>query len=194
LDLLGRASKSGLSTYAPASGRVTDLGMVPTTSGRHCPAVELAVAQDAARVLEQPRHPPDAPTDLFGWADLCDRFGLINAAAGEPLSECFRRAAGRPVDHLIIRTVGIEPAETAPQACLLEQGTTLVEAIHKLGAALAADKTWIALTRNFRQGRRLLARTAHDCPATVVVLPERYPQANVYLLVKAVCGRVISVG
>ena len=194
LDLLSRSGEPPLCTYAPASGTVTAVGRVPTTSGRVCLAVELALAGDQPAPAEQPCPPPPTPSSLPGWAAFCDRFGLINTIDGQPLSGAFRQAAHRPIDHLIIRALGSEPLETAAPALLLEQGTTVIETAERLADALGAPRTWLALTRHFPQGQRLLARIARHSSVSPIALPDRYPQANVHLLTRSICGRVVPVG
>ncbi|UCG32791.1 MAG: 4Fe-4S binding protein [Phycisphaerales bacterium] len=193
LDLLARSSAPPMSTYAPAAGVVTAIGRTPTSSGHVRIAVELAISGNRNGSLEEPRQPPARPSDSHGWAALCDNFSLVNTIDGRPLSSTFRDMSGKIVEHLIIRAMGAEPVETAAPAVLLEQGTTIIEAAELLAKALGAGHTWLAVGKNFEQGRRLLARITRGTRLTPVVLPARYPQANIHLLVASVCGRTVPV-
>jgi electron transport complex protein RnfC len=193
LELLARSSAPPMSTYAPAAGVVTAIGRTPTSSGRVRLAVELAISGNQSAAFEEPRRPPAKPSDLNGWAGLCDTFSLVSTIDRRPLSSMFRAVSDRTVDHLIIRAMGAEPVETAAQAILLEQGTTIIEAAELLAEALGAGKFWIAVDKNFEQGRRLLARITRGTRLTPVILPARYPQADIHLLIASVCGRTVPV-
>lgn len=194
LELLGRSADGSFLTHAPAGGRVRAVGSFPTTSGSQRTCIEIDVLQETGALPGSPFRPPPPPASAEDWARLCDEFGLINFLSARPLSFSIRQARRRPIDHLIVRAMGAEPAENAAPAVLLEQGTLLIEAIERLGEALGAAHMSIAVSRRFRQGRRLLAHNTPGTRVRPVIMPDKYPQSAVPLLIQSVCGRVVPVG
>ncbi len=187
------AARAGPAVHAPASGRVTGLRRVVSLAGGEVPGIEIAVDESAA-AASGPGQPVALNDAAAAQAEFCDRFGLVYGEAGRALSELFCGEPAPRLDDLIISAVAAEPAETAQLAALLWGGSLLVEAAAQLGQALQVKRTWMALTERFVQGRELLGQYARRFDVRVAVLPERYPQGAVPLLVRSITGREMRLG
>jgi electron transport complex protein RnfC len=183
----------GPEVHAPVAGKVEAIRPVTTTDGWHGCGIILATLADdpTAQPVERAARVPD---DTTGYVEFCDDFGLLNGVDEQPLSTVFRNLAHQPIHDLIVTAIAREPAETAAPAALLDGGSLGLEASAHLGRALGARRTWVAVTRMFLQGRELLHRYGRANGVRPIILPDRYPQGAVPLLVKAVLGWEVPLG
>jgi electron transport complex protein RnfC len=182
--------------HAPASGTVRSIGLTPSASGRMVPAVFLEPQPGSTQeVLEGTPCPVDTatPEEIIAAIQAAGVVGLGGAAF--PTHVKLRIPEGRSVDALIINGAECEPYLTTDHRVMLEQRDDVFMGIRYLLRASGAERAVIAVESNKPDAaEHLRAGLPDDLPASVEVLPVKYPQGAEKMLISALLRREVPSG
>ncbi|NNE43702.1 MAG: electron transport complex subunit RsxC, partial [Gemmatimonadetes bacterium] len=185
-----------VSMHAPASGRVRRIGIAPGAGGKMVPAVYLEpfpgstqeVAEGTPCALETA-----TPEEIIAAVQDAGIVGLGGAAF--PTHVKLRIPEDRSVDTVIINGVECEPYLTTDHRVMLEQRDDIMTGIRYLLRVTGAPRAIIGVEANKADAaEHLRAGIPADLPATVAVVPVKYPQGAEKMLITALLGREVPSG
>ena len=182
--------------HAPASGTVERIGLVPSISGKMVPGIYLEpfpastqeVAEGEAVLLDRATR-----EEIVLAMQQAGIVGLGGAAF--PTHVKLRLPEGSSVQTLIVNGVECEPYLTTDHRVMLEQSDDVWTGVRYLVRATAAERVVIAVEANKRDAADELQRAQPaGVPASVDVLPVKYPQGAEKMLITALLGRDVPSG
>jgi electron transport complex protein RnfC len=184
--------RMSVAMHAPASGVVKRIGLMPSITGQMVPGVYLEPWPSSSQeVLEGTPTPPTAPRhEIVAAIQAAGVVGLGGAAF--PTHVKLDVPEGKAVDTAIINGVECEPYLTTDHRVMLEQQDDIFEGIRYVLSVSGAERAIIAIEANkLDAAQSLRERLPDDLPATVEVLPVKYPQGAEKMLVTALLGRQV---
>lgn len=181
--------------HAPASGVVKALGLCPSIAGRMVPAVYLEPQPGSTQeVVEGTPCPLDAsPEQIVRAIQEAGVVGL--GGAGFPTHAKLRPPDDGSFDTLIVNGVECEPYLTTDHRVMLEQREDIFTGLRYLLVATGAARAIIGVEGNKPDAAaHLRAGLPEDLPASVEVLPVKYPQGAEKMLIEALLGRRVPAG
>jgi electron transport complex protein RnfC len=182
--------------HAPASGIVRRIGLMPSISGRMVPGVYLEPFPGSTQEVGEGT-PCDletaTPDEIITTIQEAGIVGLGGAAF--PTHVKLKIPEGNHVDTLIINGVECEPFLTTDHRVMLEQSDDIFMGIRYLSKVTGAKRAIIGIESNKPDAAALLTeQLPADLPATVEMLPVKYPQGAEKMLIKALLGREVPSG
>jgi electron transport complex protein RnfC len=189
--LSGSNLASGFTPVAPASGTIVGVREIELTTGKHAPAVEIAVDAEQPEVTVE-----DQPAFDGKLSDVLERLASGGVWADRnttpDLMAQLQAALKRPIETVICNLL---EADGAPlNAAIVRSGAAQVVAgALSLAKALAARVQFVvdageypAMSAAIRQAKASYAR--------MVELPNDYPQADPTILIYMLTGRRLRPG
>ncbi|MGF1509829.1 MAG: electron transport complex subunit RsxC [Myxococcota bacterium] len=178
--------------HAPASGIVRKIGLMPSITGRMVLGVYLEpLPSSSQEVLEGEPTPPTASREAI--VEAIQAAGIVGlGGAAFPTHVKLKVPDNKLVDTAIINGVECEPYLTTDHRVMLEQQSDIFEGIRYVLQVSGADRAIIAIEANkLDAAQSLRENMPEDLPATVEVLPVKYPQGAEKMLVTALLGRQV---
>ena len=183
-------------THAPASGVVRKIGNVPTISGQMTTGIYLEAFPGSSQEVHG-----GTPVDLATATPEEIRMGIQQAGivglggAAFPTHVKLNVPEGKTCETLIINGIECEPYLTTDHRVMLEQADDIYMGMRYLLKTTGAQRAIIGIEANKRDAAEYLAQhMPDDLPATVEVLPVKYPQGAEKMLITALLGREIPSG
>lgn len=179
--------------HAPVSGIIRKIANVPTISGKMSPGIYLeAFPSSTQEVMEGT--PVDletaTPEEILQGIQDAGIVGLGGAAF--PTHAKLKIPEGKECDTLIINGIECEPYLTTDHRVMLEQEGDIFNGIRYLLKATGARKAIIGIEANKPDAAEHLARhIPDDIPASVEVVPVKYPQGAEKMLITALLGKEV---
>lgn len=180
-------------THAPASGVVRKIGNVPTISGQMTTGIYLEPFPASSQEVHG-----GTPVDLETATPEEIRAGIQQAGivglggAAFPTHVKLKVPDGKKCAVLIINGIECEPYLTTDHRVMLEQADDIYMGMRYLLKTTGAERAIIGIEANKRDAAAHLSQhLPDDLPATVEVLPVKYPQGAEKMLVTALLGREI---
>ncbi|HRD82760.1 MAG TPA: electron transport complex subunit RsxC [Saprospiraceae bacterium] len=182
--------------HAPVSGVVRKIGNVPAISGKMGQGIYLEAFHYSTQEIAEGT-PIDldtaTPAEILQGIQDAGIVGLGGAAF--PTHVKLKIPDGKHCDALIINGIECEPYLTTDHRVMLEQAHDIFTGIRYLLKATGADKCVIGIEANKQDAADHLAGLIpSDLPATVQVVPVKYPQGAEKMLVTAILGREVPSG
>lgn len=182
--------------HAPASGIVRSISLVPSITGRMVKGIFIEPYAASTQEIAEGK-PCDAATATpEEIVDAIQQAGVVGlGGAGFPTHAKLKIPDGKHVDTLIINGAECEPILTTDHRVMLEHTDDIYAGIPYLMRATGAKRVIIAVESNKPDAAETLkAALPGDLPATVEVLPVKYPQGAEKMLITALTGREIPSG
>lgn len=183
-------------THAPVSGRVRQIGPVPTVSGQKTIGIYLEAFPGSSQEVST-----GTPVD---WATATpeeiragiQRAGIVGlGGAAFPTHVKLKVPEGKTCETLIINGIECEPYLTTDHRVMLEQAEDIFTGIRYLRKATGAQRVIIGVEANKEDAARHLSQhIPTDLPVTVDILPVKYPQGAEKMLITALLGREVPSG
>ena len=185
-----------VATHAPASGRVKRIDLVPTIGGKMVPGIYLEPFRGSTQEVAEGRPCPLDRASPGEIIDAIQQAGIVGlGGAAFPTHVKLRIPAGKSVEALIINGVECEPYLTTDHRVMLEQRDDVFTGIRYLLKATGAARAIVATEANKPDAARALREALPaDLPATVHVLPVKYPQGAEKMLISALLRREVPSG
>ncbi len=182
--------------HAPATGVIQRIALAPGVSGRMAPAIFLqpfpGSSQEVAEGIPCELHSA-TPEEILQAIQNAGIVGLGGAAF--PTHVKLRVPADRTIDTLIVNGVECEPYLTTDHRVMVEQQGDIFTGIRYLLKATGAGRAMIAVEGNKREvANSLAAALPADLPASVHVVPVKYPQGAEKMLIRALLDREVPSG
>ena len=182
--------------HAPATGRVKEIALRPSITGRMAPAVVIETEPGSSQEAP-PGEPcdldtatPDAIVRAVQWAGVVGLGG-----AGFPTHAKLKLPDGRRVETLIVNGVECEPYLTTDHRVMLEQRDDVYQGIRYLRRATGAERVVVGVEENKPDAaEHLRAGWPDDVPGGVETLRVKYPQGAEKMLITALLGREVPSG
>ena len=192
-QLIGRPDGfMSVAMHAPASGLVKRVALMPSISGRMVPGVYLEPFPSSSQeILEG--DPVEATASRDAIIAAIQDAGIVGlGGAAFPTHVKLKVPEGKAVDTAIINGVECEPYLTTDHRVMLEQQEDIFLGIRYLLRVTGATRCIIAIEANKLDAADALRNNLpEDLPATVQVLPVKYPQGAEKMLVTALLGRQV---
>jgi electron transport complex protein RnfC len=182
--------------HAPVEGTVRKIRNVPTISGKMVPGIYLeSLPASGQEVVE------GSPVDVESSSpesilEAIQNAGIVGlGGAAFPTHVKLKIPEGKHCDILMINGIECEPYLTTDHRVMLEQGEDIMMGIRYLMKATGAKKTIIGIEANKKDAAEHLAKMIpSDLPATVEVVPVKYPQGSEKMLITSVLGVEVPSG
>ena len=182
--------------HAPASGVVKRITLAPSISGSMVPSVYLQPHPAASQEVDdgEPCDVESATADEIITA--IQRAGIVGlGGAAFPTHVKLKAPEGKKLDTLIINGVECEPYLTTDHRVMLEQREDIFTGIRYLLKATGAERVMVGIEANKPDAaEHLRDGLPGDLPASVELLPVKYPQGAEKLVIKSLLGREIPSG
>ena len=182
--------------HAPASGVVQRIDLVPSIAGAMVPGIYLQPFPGSTQEISS--GPPclvesATPAEII---DAIQHAGIVGlGGAAFPTHVKLKLPADAAVDTLIINGVECEPYLTTDHRVMLEQTQEVFTGIRYLLKATGAQRAIIGIEANKQDAAAALrAAIPPDLPASVQVLPVKYPQGAEKMLIKGLLDREVPSG
>lgn len=182
--------------HAPATGRITAIGLWPTAEGPKAPAIVLEVYQAASQAVlyDNPVDvlalPPDAIVQAVREAGLV---GLGGAAF--PSHVKLATSPDRPIRTVLVNGCECEPYLTCDHRVMLEKTAALIHGIRIVLRATGAERALIGVEDNKPDAiEAIAARLPADAPISVHAVEARYPQGAEKMLIESLLDAQIPEG
>jgi H+/Na+-translocating ferredoxin:NAD+ oxidoreductase subunit C len=182
--------------HAPASGVIQRIDLVPTIAGKMVPGIYLKPFPGSTQEISSGSPCPVESATPDEIIDAIQQAGIVGlGGAAFPTHVKLKLPEGASVDTLIINGVECEPYLTTDHRVMLEQSEDIFAGIRYLLRATGAQQAIIGLEDNKADAASALqAAMPADLPASVQMLPVKYPQGAEKMLVKGLLGREIPSG
>jgi len=185
--------------FAPATGRVRDIGLMPSARGPRSMAIVIDVHEASSQRVRWAR-PPNNLEEM-------DREELIRAIQNTGLTGLGGAAFPMHVkyasppdddtlpDTLVVNGAECEPWLTADHRVMLEQPEDLLRGIRYALKASGAQRAVIGIEDNKRDAAEVLRRHLKpDDPIRVELVETKYPQGAEKMLIYTLLGRKVPAG
>ncbi len=183
-------------THAPVSGRVRKIGNVPTISGQMSTGIYLeAFPGSSQEVVEgTPVELETATPETI--LEGIQRAGIVGlGGAAFPTHVKLKIPKDKHCEILIINGIECEPYLTTDHRVMLEQADDIYRGMRYLLKTTGAERAIIGIEANKQDAADHLAQhMPAGLPATVEVLPVKYPQGAEKMLITALLGREVPSG
>jgi electron transport complex protein RnfC len=185
-----------VSLHAPASGVVRRIALTPSITGRMVPGVFLEPHPGSTQeVMEGTPCPLDTATPDEIIAAIQDAGVVGLGGAAFPTHVKLKIPDDKSIDTLIINGVECEPYLTTDHRIMLEQREDIFTGIRYLLKVAGAGRVIIAIEANKPDAAEHLREgLPGDLPASVELLPVKYPQGAEKMLITALLGRRVPSG
>ncbi|MHC4106467.1 MAG: electron transport complex subunit RsxC [Planctomycetota bacterium] len=185
-----------VSLHAPASGVVRRIALTPSISGRMVPGVFLEPHPGSTQeVMEGTPCPVDTATSDEIVAAIQDAGVVGLGGAAFPTHVKLKIPEDKSVDTLIINGVECEPYLTTDHRIMLEQREDIFTGIRYLLKVSGAERVIVGVEANKPDAAAHLREgLPDDLPASVEMLPVKYPQGAEKMLITALLGREVPSG
>jgi electron transport complex protein RnfC len=182
--------------HAPASGLVRKVALAPSITGRMVPAIYLEPQPGSTQEVREGT-PCDlnkaTPEEIIAAIQEAGVVGL--GGAGFPTHAKLNIPDDAWVDAVLINGAECEPFLTTDHRVMLEQRDDIFTGIRYLLKATGAERAIIAVEANKADAAAHLREgLPTDLPASVEVLPVKYPQGAEKMLITALLGREVPSG
>ena len=182
--------------HSPVSGRVRKIANVPTISGKMVRGIYIEPFPAAGQeVLEGTAVDLEAatPDEILQGVQDAGIVGLGGAAF--PTHVKLKVPEGKQCEYLVINGIECEPYLTTDHRVMLEQPDDIYMGIRYLLKATGAPQAIIGIEANKRDAAELLEKNMPgDLPATVQVVPVKYPQGSEKMLITSILDREVPSG
>ena len=185
--------------FAPATGRVRDIRLMPSARGPRSMAIVIDVHEASSQRVRWARPPNDL--------EEMDRDALIRAiqntgltglgGAAFPMHVKYASPPGDDTlpDTLVVNGAECEPWLTADHRVMLEQPEELLRGIRYALRASGAKRAIVGIEDNKRDAAEVLrGRLEPDDPIRVELVETKYPQGAEKMLIYALLGRRVPAG
>lgn len=182
--------------HAPESGTIREIKNVPTISGKMVPGIYLeAYHASSQEVMEGTPVDLDTATGeeiLKGIQDA----GIVGlGGAAFPTHVKLKVPEGKRCEVLLINGIECEPYLTTDHRVMLEQPDDIFMGIRYLMKATGAKRVIIGIEANKQNAADLLeSKIPADLPASVKVVPVKYPQGSEKMLITSILGIEVPSG
>jgi electron transport complex protein RnfC len=189
-----------VSMHAPASGVVRRIGLAPSISGRMVPAVYIEPFPASTQEVQEGKPCPLETATPAEIVDAVQDAGVVGlGGAAFPTHVKLKLPESAHVDTLIINAVECEPYLTTDHRVMLEQSDDLFHGVRYLLKVTGAQRAILGVEANKRDAYDHLCAGLRsdlhgDLPATVELLPVKYPQGAEKMLITALLGREVPSG
>jgi electron transport complex protein RnfC len=165
---------------------------MPSITGKMVPGIYLAPFPSSSQEVIE-----GTPTSSSASADeiiaAIQDAGIVGlGGAAFPTHVKLKVPEGKEVDTVIINGVECEPYLTTDHRVMLEQQSDIFAGIRYVLSVSGAERAIIAIEANkLDAAHALRSNLPNDLPATVEVLPVKYPQGAEKMLVTALLGRQV---
>ena len=182
--------------HAPATGRVTQIGLARTATGQMAPAIFLEAYPGASQdVLYGSEVDIESmtPDELISAVQATGVVGLGGAAF--PTHVKMKIPEGKQVDTIIINGCECEPYLTTDHRVMLEQWQSLLDGCRIIQRAMGAERIMIGIEENKPDAiEALRAHLPPDRPITVEPVATKYPQGAEKVLIQVLLDREVPSG
>ena len=182
--------------YAPAGGKVVELGVTQNASGARCASVVIETDPDAeaAPLAAIPDWRAAAPGDLLARVGEAGIVGM--GGAGFPTKVKLSPPADKPIDTLILNGAECEPYLTSDHRVMLECARQIREGAEIIRRILGSPCVRIAIEDNKPDAIAAMEEACRDAEGdfAIVKLPTRYPQGSEKQQIFSVTGRQVPRG
>ncbi len=185
-----------VSMHAPASGVVRRIGLAPSIAGRMVPAVYLEPFPGSTQEALEGKPCPLESATKKEIVDAVQDAGVVGlGGAAFPTHVKLKLPEGKHVDTLIVNGVECEPYLTTDHRVMLEQREDIFIGIRYLLRVTGAKRAIVGVEANKPDAAAHLREgLPADLPASVEVLPVKYPQGAEKMLITALLGRNVPSG
>ena len=190
------ASDRSVAMHAPATGRVSAIGLAPNAAGHMTPAIFLEVDMDSSQETAW-----QAPLDVGALSapqliHAIQMAGLVGmGGAAFPTHRKLALRVGQRIDTAIINGAECEPYLTSDYRIMLEEPENVLRGIEIVLKITGAKEAVIGIEDNKPRAIAALRRCLPaDAPIRVQELQTKYPQGASRMLIKALNGREIPTG
>jgi electron transport complex protein RnfC len=196
-QLLARAAGyMSVPIHAPVSGVVRKIARVPAISGKMVSGIYLESYPFSGQEVMDGRPVPletATPEDILQGIQDAGIVGLGGAAF--PTHVKLKIPEGKRCEVLILNGIECEPYLTTDHRVMLEQSGDIFTGIRYLLKATGAGRAVIGIEANKQDAADHLAENLpEDLPASVEVVPVKYPQGSEKMLITALLGREVPSG
>jgi len=196
-QLLARAAGyMSVPIHAPGSGVVRKIARVPAISGKMVSGIYLESYPFSGQEVMDGRPVPletATPEDILQGIQDAGIVGLGGAAF--PTHVKLKIPEGKRCEVLILNGIECEPYLTTDHRVMLEQSGDIFTGIRYLLKATGAGRAVIGIEANKQDAADHLAENLpEDLPASVEVVPVKYPQGSEKMLITALLGREVPSG
>lgn len=182
--------------HAPVSGTVRKITNVPTITGKMVPGIYLQSFPSSSQEVSE-GNPVDLETasteEILLGIQSAGIVGLGGAAF--PTHVKLKIPEGKQCEVLLINGIECEPYLTTDHRVMLEQASDIFMGIRYLLKATDAKRCIIGIEANKRDAAdHLQALIPDDLPATVKIVPVKYPQGAEKMLIASVLGKEVPSG
>ena len=189
-------SDRSVAMHAPATGRVSAIGLAPNAAGHMAPAIFLEVNIDSSQenAFERPTNIDtlSAP-QLILAIQMAGLVGMGGAAF--PTHRKLALRVGQRIDQAIVNGAECEPYLTSDYRIMIEEPENVMRGIEIVLRITGAKEAVIGVEDN----KPLAMAALRKCvppgrPIRVQALQTKYPQGASRMLIKALNGREIPTG
>lgn len=185
-----------VSMHAPASGVVRRIALAPSISGRMVQSVYIEPFPGSTQEVMDGK---PCPLDSATAAEIIDAVqdaGVVGlGGAAFPTHVKLKIPEDKSVDTLVINGVECEPYLTTDHRVMLEQSEDVFHGLRYLLRVSGAGRAIVGIESNKADAAaHLREKLPADLPATVEVLPVKYPQGAEKMLFAALLGREVPSG
>ncbi|MEL7118601.1 MAG: electron transport complex subunit RsxC [Bacteroidota bacterium] len=182
--------------HAPVSGTVRKIANVPTISGKMVPGIYLEAFPYSSQEVMNGRaidlETASQEEILQGIQDA----GIVGlGGAAFPTHVKLKAPDGKKCDILMLNGIECEPYLTTDHRVMLEQSDDIYMGIRYLLKATGAKEAIIGIEANKKDAAEHLKNNLPtDLPASVKVVPVKYPQGSEKMLITSVLGKEVPSG
>ncbi len=185
--------------YAPATGVVRDIKLMPTARGPRAQAIIIDVHEASTQQVLYSTPPNNlaemSREELVAAIQRAGLTGLGGAAFPTHVKYAQPPDDETQVDTLVVNGAECEPYLTADHRVMLEEPQDIVTGMEIALRACGAKRAIIGIEDNKRDAYEVLKEHVKDHPEIEVALVEaKYPQGAEKMLIKALLGREIAPG
>lgn len=184
------------SVHAPTSGTILALGnhAAPHPSGLPVPTITLeSDGADQWIAIETVEDPfALAPEDIAERVAAAGIVGLGGATFPAALKLNLSRNSG--VKTLIINGGECEPYLTCDDRIMRERAVAIVEGIHLIASAVAAQEVLVGIEDNKPEAIAAMQAAAQGSTVKIVVMPSMYPMGSEKQIIQVLTGHEVPAG
>ncbi|MDE3197967.1 MAG: electron transport complex subunit RsxC [Acidobacteriota bacterium] len=182
--------------HAPATGRVTRIGLAPSARGDLTQAIFIQPYPGAAQEILY-----GAPQDIDEMTpaqivEAVQETGVVGlGGAAFPTHVKMKASEGKAIDTIVVNGCECEPYLTADHRVMLEQPAEVLHGTRIAMKALGAPRATVGVEDNKMDAAAALRKAAHGMPdIRIEAVETRYPQGAEKMLAMVLLGREIPSG
>ena len=182
--------------HAPATGVVSDIGLMPSAAGPKTLAIVIDVYKGDS---QQVRYSDPVTLERLSRDELLQRVqatGMVGlGGAAFPSHVKLKVPEGKTAHTLVINGCECEPYLTCDHRVMLEDPEALLQGIRYVLNILGASKAIVGIEDNKADAAEAIkAKLKPDDPITVELVETKYPQGAEKMLLKSLLGIEVPAG